>query len=302
MDGNGEMKILIVENEIYLAQSIASKLAEIGHTCDMAMTVKEALNKSENYDAVLLSTNISGQNFYPVIDKYKHSIIILMVSYISNDTVSNPLKSGANDYILKPFMMEELIRKLNHLLDYNQSKKENMTYKQYLENLFKNTKIHRIDDKTKLPLLVKTAFQRNADALVFNYAKEYNESFSFISLNDSDALERLSKIKDEELVYMINLQNLKKSEKQKVLSMIRNKRVIISTTDMHEELDINTITIEEDDKVFDRNDILSIDNYVKYVIINFQNKFPDTELSKKLGISRKSLWEKRKKYGITKKK
>ncbi len=302
MDGNGEMKILIVENEIYLAQSIASKLAEIGHTCDMAMTVKEALNKSENYDAVLLSTNISGQNFYPVIDKYKHSIIILMVSYISNDTVSNPLKSGANDYILKPFMMEELIRKLNHLLDYNQSKKENMTYKQYLENLFKNTKIHRIDDKTKLPLLVKTAFQRNADALVFNYAKEYNESFSFISLNDSDALERLSKIKDEELVYMINLQNLKKSEKQKVLSMIKNKRVIISTTDMHEELDINTITIEEDDKVFDRNDILSIDNYVKYVIINFQNKFPDTELSKKLGISRKSLWEKRKKYGITKKK
>ncbi len=296
------MKILIVENEIYLAQSIASKLAEIGHTCDMATTVKEALNKSDNYDAVLLSTNISGQNFYPVIEKYKSSIIILMVSYISNDTVSNPLKSGANDYILKPFMMEELIRKLNHLLDYNQSKKENMTYKQYLENLFKNTKIHRIDEKTKLPLLIKTAFQKNADALVFNYANEYNESFSFISLTDSDALERLSKIKDEELVYMINLQNLKKSEKQKVLSQIQNKRVILSTTDMHEDLDINTITIEEEDNVFDRNDILSIDNYVKYVIINFQNKFPDTELSKKLGISRKSLWEKRKKYGITKKK
>ncbi len=296
------MKILIVENEIYLAQSIASKLAEIGHTCDMATTVKEALNKSDYYDAVLLSTNISGQNFYPVIERYKSSIIILMVSYISNDTVSNPLKSGANDYILKPFMMEELIRKLNHLLDYNQSKKENMTYKQYLENLFKNAKTPKIDDKTKLPLLVKSAFQKNADALVFNYAKEYNESFSFISLNDSDALERLSKIKDQELVYMINLQNLKKSEKQKIISMIQNKRVIISTTDMHEELDINTITIEEDDKIFDRNDILSIDNYVKYVILNFQNKFPDTELSKKLGISRKSLWEKRKKYGITKKK
>jgi DNA-binding response OmpR family regulator len=102
---DGEMKILIVENEIYLAQSIASKLAEIGHTCDMATTVKEALNKSDHYDAVLLSTNISGQNFYPVIERYKSSIIILMVSYISNDTVSNPLKSGANDYILKPFMM-----------------------------------------------------------------------------------------------------------------------------------------------------------------------------------------------------
>ena len=59
---------------------------------------------------------------------------------------------------------------------------------------------------------------------------------------------------------------------------------------------------DKENRVFDRGDILSIDDYVKYIILNFQNKFPDTELSKKLGISRKSLWEKRKKYGITKKK
>jgi DNA-binding NtrC family response regulator len=55
-------------------------------------------------------------------------------------------------------------------------------------------------------------------------------------------------------------------------------------------------------KIFDHGDILCIDDYVKYVITTFQGKFPDTELSKKLGISRKSLWEKRKKYGIAKKK
>ena len=34
----------------------------------------------------------------------------------------------------------------------------------------------------------------------------------------------------------------------------------------------------------------------------YQAKYPDTELSKKLGISRKSLWEKRKKYDVAKKK
>ncbi len=59
------MKILIVENEIYLAQSIAAKLTEIGYYCDMAASIKDAV-KDERYDAVLLSTNISGQNFYPV--------------------------------------------------------------------------------------------------------------------------------------------------------------------------------------------------------------------------------------------
>ena len=104
------MKILIVENEIYLAQSIASKLMEIGHLCEIATSIKDAL-KDEKYDAVLLSTNISGQNFYPVIEKHRSSIIILMISYISNDTVTNPIKAGACDYIQKPFMIEELIRK-----------------------------------------------------------------------------------------------------------------------------------------------------------------------------------------------
>ncbi|STA51331.1 two-component response regulator [Campylobacter lari] len=49
-------------------------------------------------------------------------------------------------------------------------------------------------------------------------------------------------------------------------------------------------------------EFLTIDDYVKHIIISYQNVFPDTDLSKKLGISRKSLWEKRKKYGITKKK
>jgi len=47
---------------------------------------------------------------------------------------------------------------------------------------------------------------------------------------------------------------------------------------------------------------LTIDDYVKFIVNNFQYSYPDTELSKKLGISRKSLWEKRKKYGIFKKK
>ena len=56
------------------------------------------------------------------------------------------------------------------------------------------------------------------------------------------------------------------------------------------------------DKNFDIGEIVTIDEYIKYIIVNYQDKFPDTELSKKLGISRKSLWEKRKKYDVSKKK
>ena len=296
------MKILIVENEIYLAQSISTKLTELGHNCEVATTIKDAI-KEEEFDAVLLSTNISGQNFYPVIEHYKDAIVILMVSYVSNDTVSGPLKAGANDYILKPFMIEELVRKLNHLQDYINFKKENETYRSYIDHLLKKRPPQEITNKTKLPVLLKVNYQKNADAIVFKYAKDFNESFTFISLDDADALSQLKKINDNELVYLINFQNLKKSDKSKVLSLIQNRRVILSSTDLNDETeDIESIEVKNDEGVFEKGDILSIENYVKYIIVKYQNKFPDTELSKKLGISRKSLWEKRKKYGISKKK
>ena len=296
------MKILIVENEIYLAQSISTKLNDLGHSCEIAVSVKDAL-KGEDFDAVLLSTNISGQNFYPIIEHYKDSIIILMVSYVSNDTVTAPLKAGANDYILKPFMIEELVRKLEHLQDYIQYKKENQTYKNYINHLLKKSVVEKLDENTEFPILLKVSSQKVADSIVFKYVEEFNESFTFISLEDKDALRQLEKINPNELVYLTDFQNLQKSEKSKVLPLIQKRRVILSTTDMHESLEgLESLEIKNEENLFDREgELLSIENYVKYVILKYQSKFPDTELSKKLGISRKSLWEKRKKYGISKK-
>lgn len=295
------MKILIVENEIYLAQSIASRLNDLGYVCDNAATIKEAL-RDEHYDAVLLSTNISGQNFYPVIEKHKSSIIILMISYISNDTVSNPIKAGANDYIQKPFMIEELIRKLQHLKEFDALTQENATYRSYLNHLFEHHHGQKIDKRATFPLLIKADYQKDADALVFEYARMTREPFAFISLSEPNAIEKIIKAPHGRLLYLVNLQAIKKSEKSKIFNLIENKRAILSSTDANEENLPETLQLQSELKIFDHGDILCIDDYVKYVITTFQGKFPDTELSKKLGISRKSLWEKRKKYGIAKKK
>lgn len=296
------MKIMIVENEIYLAQSIAAKLAEIGHTCEVAATIKDAI-KDEHFDAVLLSTNINGQDFYPVIEHYKDSIIILLVSYISNDTVSNPLKAGAKDYILKPFMMEELIRKINHFKEFETLKKENDAFKKYLQFSLKGINVENINTKTNLPLMIKTNYQKYADFYAFEFSRLYGEPFKFYTLSESGVLNKIKSEKNSQLLYITDFQTLKKSEKKSFFEIIENKFALISTTDStEEEIPLNIIEIKSDNKIFDRNDILSIDDYVKYIILNYQSKFPDTALAKKLGISRKSLWEKRKKYEIFKKK
>ena len=57
-----------------------------------------------------------------------------------------------------------------------------------------------------------------------------------------------------------------------------------------------------DNKISTIDSILTVNDYVKQITLNFQSKYPDTELSRRLGISRKSLWEKRKKFGIEKSK
>ena len=295
------MKILIIENEIYLAQSIATKLGELGHICEMCTSTRDAI-KSSNYDVVLLSTNINGQDFNPIIETFKKSIIILMVSYISNDTVSKPLSAGAKDYILKPFMIEELIRKINHYQDYEKLKKRDAAYKKYLTHTF-STLSHDYDQSTiELPVYVSSSFQKHSDAFAFEHAYEKDLPIHFVTLNDPKALSEIESLNQDVLIYVIDYQILKKADKKNFCSLIANKKVIVSSTDKIEEVDHKVLEIKSDNNIFDQGDILPIEDYVKYIVLNYQYKFPDIELSKKLGISRKSLWEKRKKYDIIKKK
>ncbi|MBU0720299.1 response regulator [bacterium] len=295
------MKILIIENEVYLAQSIATKLGELGHVCEMCTSTRDAI-KSTNYDVVLLSTNINGQDFNPVIETFKKSIIILMVSYISNDTVSKPLSAGAKDYILKPFMIEELIRKINHYQDYEKLKKRNEAYEKYLAHSFATISHDTDYENVELPLFISSSFQKYADAFAFNHANKKNLPIHFITLTDPKAMNQINALPQNSIVYIIDYQILKKSDRAAFFEVISNKQAIVASSDKIEDIDFKVIEIKSDNNIFDQGEILPIEDYVKFIVLNYQSKFPDTELSKKLGISRKSLWEKRKKYDIIKKK
>ena len=295
------MKILIIENEIYLAQSIATKLGELGHTCEMCTSTKDAI-KGSSYDVVLLSTGINGQDFTPVIQSFKKSIIILMVSYISNDTVSKPLALGAKDYILKPFMIEELVRKINHYQEFEKLKSRNDAYEKYLTHSFASVAHNQDVKNVELPLFISSSFQKYSDAFAFEYAKNQDMPIHFLSLNDIDSMNELTLLPQNCIVYIIDYQVLKKSERKTFCSLIKDKNIIVTSNEKIEDVQYPIFEIKSGNNIFDKSEILPIEDYVKFIILNYQNKYPDTELSKKLGISRKSLWEKRKKYDIIKKK
>ncbi len=293
------MKIIIVENELYLAQSIASKLNENGFETEIYSSTKEAMKS--NGDVYLLSTNLPGQNSSPLITKFKEKIIILMVSYINNDTVGEPLKLGAKDYIMKPFMIEELMRKIDHYQEYQDLKEKTLLYKEYMENLLKEIESDFDVNKLTSPLVIQTNYQRLVDKLVFEYANNNNILLSFLPLGEKNWKEKLQNNTARSLLYITEIHTLKKADREFLLETLKQHNFILCST-AELESDFETITLNTDSKLYDQNEILTIDDYVKFIVNSFQYKFPDTELSKKLGISRKSLWEKRKKYNLFKKK
>jgi CheY-like chemotaxis protein len=295
------LRILIIENEVYLAQSIATKLTELGHICETCTSARDAM-KNNNFDVVLLSTSLNSHDITPIIEEFSDSIIILMVSYISNDTVSKPLSAGAKDYIVKPFMIEELVRKIDHHQDYERLKRHAHSMQRYLDYTFKDLQNEYDYNNISLPVYVYSSVQKNADGFAYQYARAHKKNFLFINLNETDALKQVEQAPEDSLLYIINYQILKKNDKKLFCDLIKGKNAIVASTETIDDVRYKIIEISSENSFFAQGDIMPIEDYVKYIVVNYQHKYPDTELSKKLGISRKSLWEKRKKYDIIKKK
>ena len=296
------MNILIIENEIYLAQKVVSRLLDDGHSCDYIES-PNIDNLTKDYDTILLSTSLPSALCKNIIKKYsENSIILLLVSYISDETVTNPIKDGAKDYIMKPFIMDELIRKIYHYKDCRSLKRELQTLKEYFE--FTMSEIDTSDTllPPSFPTLIESNSQKCADKLVFELSRKMDLPINFISLTSTSWLKQINAIQGKSIIYLTDFHTLKKNVKENVIKFIEDKNCVVSTLETELEFPYRKIEFNNENQLIGNSNIMTINDYVKMMVVSYQNKYPDTELSKKLGISRKSLWEKRKKLDIEKKK
>ena len=287
------MKILIIESESYLAQSIANKLGALGHECTNAASLAVAAALAEEFEAVLLSTSWSGASFYPLIEKFRRSIIILMVAYVDSETVLNPVKAGATDYIQKPFMIEELIKKIEHYAQFRSLKSQNEAYEALLKEASLSCEIPTTRlAQIKFPLLLRGDAAARA-AAVFKIALTLKSRLKILSAQSPEPLER-----GAEIFYAPDFDSLSGAQKEKFISRTKSMRVIAGSIGAQKGFS-DEITLGSSKE---RSEILSIEEYVKLTIVAHQDEYFDSDLAAALGISRKSLWEKRKKYGIARKK
>jgi two-component system copper resistance phosphate regulon response regulator CusR len=115
------MRILVVEDESALAQSLAKGLRQAAHAVDLAPTLAEARTKLalEPYDAVVLDLGLpdgSGLTLAREIRGRGDRVTILMLT--ARDGVSDRvagLDAGADDYVVKPFALEEVLARLRAL-------------------------------------------------------------------------------------------------------------------------------------------------------------------------------------------
>ncbi|RXJ68016.1 response regulator [Halarcobacter ebronensis] len=293
------MNILIIESEIYLAQKVVSRLLDDGHNCDFVES-PNIENLTKDYDIILLSTSLPGPLCKTIIRRYSDSIIILLVSYISDETVTDPIKEGAKDYIMKPFIMDELVRKIYHYRECRSLRKELQTLRDYQSFQFLNVDTSGAVLPTTFPLLIETNSQISADKLAFDLSRKLDLQMKFISLS-SDNWQKQVNERFNGMLYLTDYHALKKSSKDNLIRVIEDKKAILVSLESEDEFPFTKIEFQKNEQIIPTNSIMTINDYVKMIVVSYQGKYPDTELSKKLGISRKSLWEKRKKLGIEKK-
>lgn len=108
------MKILIIEDEKELANSIATYLKGESYVCEFAATFKDAISKTGiyEYDCILLDLMLPDGDGLKILEALKQDnkqegVIIISAKDAIDDKIAG-LKLGADDYLPKPFHLSEL--------------------------------------------------------------------------------------------------------------------------------------------------------------------------------------------------
>lgn len=116
------MKILLIEDEVQLAQTIISCLQQEGYVCEWAKTLDEAEEKIYiyAYDCALIDLTLPGGSGLQLLELLKQGhpetgIIIISAKNSLDDKIKG-LDLGADDYMTKPFHLAELNSRIKSLI------------------------------------------------------------------------------------------------------------------------------------------------------------------------------------------
>ena len=116
------MRVLVVEDESRLSRQLAAALRDAGYAVDCAADGDRAefLGSTERYDAVILDLGLPRTDGLTVLRRWREANIAVPVLVLTargswSEKVAG-IDGGADDYVVKPFRMEEVLARLRALI------------------------------------------------------------------------------------------------------------------------------------------------------------------------------------------
>ena len=116
------MRVLVVEEDARVAGQVTESLRDAGYVVEAAEEGEEAqfLGDTEDYDAVVLDLGLPGVDGLTVLQRWRAAgrsmpVLVLTARDTWRDKVTG-LRAGADDYLAKPFEMEEMVARVEALI------------------------------------------------------------------------------------------------------------------------------------------------------------------------------------------
>ncbi|MGM0403831.1 MAG: response regulator, partial [Thermodesulfobacteriota bacterium] len=117
-EGRQDFGVLVVDDEYTVRDSIKEWLEEEGFSAETAASGEEALEamKKQSFKMMLLDIKMPGMDGVAVLKKTREMFpdmaVVMMTAYATVETAVEAMKTGAMDYLMKPFDPEDLVSKV----------------------------------------------------------------------------------------------------------------------------------------------------------------------------------------------
>lgn len=116
------MRVLVVEDDVDISRQLVTVLTDAGYAVDAAADGEEGhfLGETEPYDAILLDLGLPAHDGVTVLERWRRAgiktpVLILTARDRWSDKVAG-FDAGADDYVAKPFYVEEVLARLRALV------------------------------------------------------------------------------------------------------------------------------------------------------------------------------------------
>jgi CheY-like chemotaxis protein len=118
-------KILVVDDEPDIVRVVVKLMTARGHEVRTAGDGHEALEQvvAERPDVIILDVNLPTMNGFEVCRRLKGDeatrsipIVMMTAAYVSMDDARDGVDSGADEYVVKPFLREVLVHNVERLI------------------------------------------------------------------------------------------------------------------------------------------------------------------------------------------